>query len=97
VTRRDLLDPARAASDRIAELVRRAPVFVYDDATLRHIADRMVEERIGRVPVVGRTLPLRPIGMISRSDLLHAHQRRLHGATRAEKTFSFPRREAPAD
>jgi H+/Cl- antiporter ClcA len=88
VTRRDLLDPSRVPSDRIGQLVRRAPVCVHEDATLRHIADRMVEEKIGRVPVVDGT---KPIGMISRSDLLHAHQRRLSSATRAEKTFTWSR------
>jgi predicted transcriptional regulator len=77
--------------------VRRPPVFVHENASLRHVADRMVEEKIGRVPVVGGGSPLRPIGMISRSDLLHAHQKRLHGATRIEKTFSFTRREVTLD
>jgi CBS domain-containing protein len=87
LTHRDLLDTRHALDRRMSELVHRAAVFVYEDATLRQVADRMTEERIGRVPVVTRTPPLRPIGMISRSDLLHAHQKRLTGATRAEKTF----------
>jgi CIC family chloride channel protein len=88
LTHRDLLDTRHAPHRRMSEIIHRGAVFVYEDATLRQVADRMTEERIGRVPVVTRTPPLRPIGMVSRSDLLHAHQKRLTNATRAEKTFS---------
>jgi H+/Cl- antiporter ClcA len=88
LTHRDLLDPQHAPLLRMSDIIHRGAVFVYEDATLRQVADRMTEERIGRVPVVSRTPPLRPIGMISRSDLLHAHRQRLLSATRAEKTFS---------
>jgi H+/Cl- antiporter ClcA len=88
LTHRDLLDPHHASHLRMSDIIHRGAVFVYEDATLRQVADRMTEERIGRVPVVSRTPPLRPIGMISRSDLLHAHRQRLVSATRAEKTFS---------
>ena len=37
----------------------------------------MVVTGVGRLPVVSRTAPRRPIGMITRSDLLQAHARRL--------------------
>jgi len=37
----------------------------------------MVREGVGRLPVVERKAPRRVIGIISRSDLLSAHQRRL--------------------
>jgi predicted transcriptional regulator len=88
LTHRDLLDTRHAPHRKMSEIIHRGAVFVYEDATLRQVADRMTQERIGRVPVVSRSPPLRPIGMISRSDLLHAHQKRLTSATRAEKTFS---------
>jgi H+/Cl- antiporter ClcA len=87
LTLRDLLDTKHAPERTMSEIIHRAAVFVFEDATLRQVADRMSAERIGRIPVVSRVAPLRPIGMISRSDLLHAHQKRLAGATRAEKTF----------
>jgi CBS domain-containing protein len=90
LTLRDLLDTKHAPERTMSEIIHRAAVFVFEDATLRQVADRMTAERIGRVPVVSRVPPLRPIGMISRSDLLHAHQKRLTGATRAEKTFRVP-------
>jgi len=89
VTRRDLFAIEQTPSSRVIECVRRPAIFVHETATLRQVADRMTQDRIGRVPVVSRTLPLRPIGMISRSDLLVAHQKRITGATRAEKTFKL--------
>jgi CIC family chloride channel protein len=89
LTHRDLLDPRHPRGVTVADIMWRPPVFVYDDATLRQVADRMTEERIGRIPVVTRSHPMRPVGMISRSDLLSAHQKRIHSATRAERTFGL--------
>jgi CBS domain-containing protein len=89
VTRRDLFAATRPASSVVGDCICRPAIFVHETATLRQVADRMTQDRIGRVPVVGPSAPLRPIGLISRSDLLHAHQRRLTGATRAEKTFKL--------
>jgi CBS domain-containing protein len=77
VTRRDLLDPARADTETVAALIRRAPVVIYEDNTLREAADQMVRERIGRLPVVHREAPLVITGILTRSDLLAAHRRRL--------------------
>jgi CBS domain-containing protein len=89
ITRRDLFASSHSPEARVIECVRRPAIFVHETATLREVADRMTQDRIGRMPVVSRTQPDRPIGMISRRDLLHAHQKRLAGATRAEKTFKL--------
>jgi H+/Cl- antiporter ClcA/predicted transcriptional regulator len=89
VTRRDLFAPNRSPEARVIECIGRPAIFVHETATLREVADRMTQDGIGRIPVVSHTDPLRPIGMISRRDLLHAHQKRLAGATRAEKTFKL--------
>ena len=45
------------------------------------VADHMVREDIGRLPVVSREDPRKVVGMITRSDLLRAHEKRLaeHG------------------
>jgi chloride channel protein, CIC family len=56
---------------------RRAPAVVYLDSSLRDAADHMVRENVGRLPVVDRNAPDRVVGMITRSDLLAAHARRL--------------------
>jgi H+/Cl- antiporter ClcA/predicted transcriptional regulator len=85
VTRRDLLDPARDAAQRIADIVRRAPVVVYEDSTLRDAADQMVLARVGRLPVVQRGATRRLVGIISRSDLLSAHASRLVAERRVRR------------
>jgi CBS-domain-containing membrane protein len=50
-------------------------VVVYDNSSLREAADHMVRHGVGRLPVITRAGKL--VGMITRSDLLGAHGRRL--------------------
>jgi H+/Cl- antiporter ClcA/CBS domain-containing protein len=80
LTRRDLLDTTRDVDTPVRLLVHRAAVVVYDDNTLREAADHMVHAHVGRLPVVDRAEPRKVVGMISRSDLLSAHQHRLDAA-----------------
>src|SRR5260221_1744953 len=65
MTRRDLIDHARPGTLRVREIVRRKPVVVYEDNSLREAADHMVREEVGRVAVVSRAQPLRAIGILS--------------------------------
>ncbi len=81
VTRRDLLDEDAPADASVAQVVRRTPVVVYESQSLRQAADQMVRHGIGRLPVLSEDQPARLVGILSRSDLLAAHQRRLHAAT----------------
>jgi H+/Cl- antiporter ClcA/CBS domain-containing protein len=85
LTRRDLLDPACDPSQAVAQTIRRAPVVVYEDSTLRDAADQMVAEGVGRLPVVEREEPHLLVGIISRSDLLSAHAPRLDAASRVQR------------
>ena len=89
LTRRDLLDPALDGAGALRSLVRRAPVIVYDDSSLREAADHMIRESVGRLVVVTRAQPERPIGMLTRSDLLGAHQGRLDESHRRERTLAI--------
>jgi CBS domain-containing protein len=86
LTRRDLLDPSRRDDDvtPLRDLLRRPPVIAYEDATLRDAADHMVNHDIGRLPVLDRATR-RVVGVITRSDLLKAHRRRLKEAHEAEE------------
>jgi CBS domain-containing protein len=77
VTRRDILGDEHAGMRRIGDLVKRPPAVIFADSSLREAADHMVREGVGRLPVVERLAPRVAVGMISRSDLLSAHQRRL--------------------
>jgi len=76
-TRRELLDPSRPGSTLVRELLKRPPAVAFDSSSLREAADLMVTEGIGRLPVVATTAPTRVIGILTRSDLLSAHARRL--------------------
>lgn len=87
VTRRNLLDAAAEGGSTVADAIRRPPAVVYADQTLRNAADHMVRERVGRLPVVTRADPRTVIGIISRSDLLYAHARRLDEALRTEEPW----------
>jgi CBS domain-containing protein len=86
VTRRNILDPAAGDDALVRELIRRLPVVVFEDHTLRDAADHMVREGVGRLPVVSRERQTRVVGMISRSDLLSAHTRRLKATHSASRT-----------
>ena len=85
VTRRDFFDPALGTDVEIGALIKRPPVVVFEDSTLRDAADQMVLERVGRLPVVYRDQPRRLVGIISRSDLLEAHGPRLKAARQASR------------
>jgi H+/Cl- antiporter ClcA/predicted transcriptional regulator len=89
VTRRDLLDLDIELTACVGELVRRPAVVIYDDSSAREAADHMVHERVGRLPVVSRRDPRRVIGIVSRSDLLEAHERRLAARHRVERTIDL--------
>lgn len=75
ITRRDFL--GKAPETRVGDLVSRPPAVVFPDSSLREAADHMVRENVGRLAVVARENPRRIIGIITRSDLLSAHGRRL--------------------
>jgi H+/Cl- antiporter ClcA/CBS domain-containing protein len=87
LTRRDLLDSLHNENATIASLVKRGVVVVYDDNTLREAADHMVRAGVGRLPVVSREAPRNVIGIVSRSDLLSAHEDRLEAAHVPEQSL----------
>jgi CIC family chloride channel protein len=76
LTRRDLIDLARASSEPLRALVRRKPVVITDDGNLREAVGRMARAGVGRLPVVDRASG-RLCGILSRSDVLKAEVRRL--------------------
>lgn len=80
VTRRDLLAPAADAAAPMGAHVRRAPLTIGEDATLRDAADLMVLHDVGRLAVVGRARPHALVGVLTRGDLLAAHAPRLRAA-----------------
>jgi chloride channel protein, CIC family len=87
VTRRDLLEPSVPDDIAVRGVIKRAPVAIHPDNTLREAADHMVREQVGRLPVVSRGAAPRVVGIISRSDLLEAHQPRLQAAHARQAAF----------
>jgi H+/Cl- antiporter ClcA/predicted transcriptional regulator len=80
LTRRDLLDLSRDGAAHIRELIHKRPSVAYEDSSLREAADHMVRDGVGRLPVVRRSDPGTVVGILTRSDLLSVHGRRLHEA-----------------
>jgi H+/Cl- antiporter ClcA/predicted transcriptional regulator len=88
LTRRDLLAPRGDEQLTLRALVHRPPVVVSGQQSLRDAADLMVGAKVGRLPVVASDGSRRVVGILSRSDLLAAHERRLdEGRRRAEATL----------
>ena len=91
VTRRDLLGNTVPDEQALRSLIRRSPLTISSDSTLRMAADQMVNFEVGRLPVVDADSPGKIVGILTRSDLLDAHRRRLRETRRAERSFSFKR------
>jgi CIC family chloride channel protein len=91
VTRRDLLGTEDGAT-RVRLSVKRPPAVAYEDSSLREAADHMLRTKVGRLPVVSREAPTRVIGMLTRSDLLAAHERRLEAEQPGEPRYRPLRR-----
>jgi len=94
VTQREIWDAQAQDEAPIASLLRRPPLVVRADHTLREAADHMVEAGVGRLVVVDAADPGRVAGIITRSDLLAAHARRLREARHAAP--GIRRRSTPA-
>jgi CBS domain-containing protein len=91
VTRRDLLDVDLPMTCLVRELIKRPPVVIFEDNSLRDAADQMVQQNVGRLPIVARENPRHVTGIITRSDLLGAHERRLRLAQSAQRSIVFGR------
>jgi H+/Cl- antiporter ClcA len=87
LTRRDLARAELKGSELLRTLIRRTPVVIYDDSSLREAADAMVHAGVGRLPVVLRQAARTVVGIVTRSDLLGAHKRNLEQARIAEPTI----------
>jgi len=89
VTRRDLFGNSTDRALPLRRVLRRAPAVIFEDRSLREAADHMVREGVGRLPVVRRDDPTRVVGIVTRSDLLDAHRRRIDESSRRARGIEF--------
>lgn len=75
LTRHELLGPEHDSTTIVRDLLRRPPIVVYDDCTLRDAVDHMLNHDVGRLPVVMRADPTKVTGIITRSTVINAHRR----------------------
>ncbi|HEU4800172.1 MAG TPA: chloride channel protein [Gemmatimonadales bacterium] len=91
VMAREVRDTPRDPSETVGALVTRPAAVIFEDQSVRDAADHMVRQQVGRLPVVARSQPATVIGIITRSDLLEAHERRLQAAERRRRAASVRR------
>ncbi|MFO1007557.1 MAG: chloride channel protein [Planctomycetaceae bacterium] len=91
VTRRDLLKRNTPADQKVGDLIRRPPLFVYDDCTVRQATDHMVKHDIGRLPVIRRSPPCQLVGIVTRSDVLSVFRQRTSDAELQQPIWRSPR------
>ena len=77
VTRREIFDRRFEGDAPVRSLLKRAPAVAFENSSLREAADLMVTTGIGRLPVVTQANPSKVLGILTRSDLVSAHARRL--------------------
>ena len=85
LTRRDIYNPNLLSTDTVESILKRNPVCIYEDSTLRQAADTIVQMDVGRLPVVSRANPDQLIGIITRQDILASHIRRLNELHKLER------------
>jgi CBS domain-containing protein len=88
VTVRDVSEQAIPGSALIKDILTRPPVVVFESSTAREAADQMVRAKVGRLPVVSGADGT-VVGIITRSDLIEAHERRLHAENRPGRNLQF--------
>lgn len=76
VTRRDLMKADSPLNTKIGDIIRRPPLFVYEDCTVRQAVGHMVNHDVGRLPVIRRSQPNPLVGIVTRSDVLSVFRRR---------------------
>ncbi|HEX4793228.1 MAG TPA: chloride channel protein [Humisphaera sp.] len=94
LTRRVLLNPAHSTALKVGDLLTLPPLTIYPDNTLREAADEMVTRNIGRLAVVSREQSQRLVGILTRSDVLSAHRRRLDETRVAAPVIRLSKRRA---
>jgi H+/Cl- antiporter ClcA/CBS domain-containing protein len=91
VTRSEVFETETPADRPVGSLVSRPPLVIHERSTARAAADRMVRDGVGRLIVVRGDDATRAVGIVTRSDLLDAHTRRLDDASHRHVALALPK------
>jgi H+/Cl- antiporter ClcA/CBS domain-containing protein len=89
VTRRELSSSKSPDNRKLADVINAPVRFVYDHCSVRQATDHMLNHDIGRLPVMTSTKPHRLVGIVTRSDILSAYQRRIRESIPQEPVISI--------
>jgi CBS domain-containing protein len=84
ITVRELM--AATTGERVDTLVARPPVTVHAHETARAAVERMATEDVGRLVMVDDDAPGKPMGIVTRSDIVAAFAQRAAAASHARRT-----------
>lgn len=87
VTRKDLFGVEASPDTPIANLVRRPPVVIAEEATVREALEVMLRAGVGRLPLAAHGENKHIAGIVTRSDLLRYYGRHLHESRRMKRTL----------
>jgi len=90
ITRSDLLRALAKNGNQgqlVAAIRQRQVVVAYPDEILNDALARMLEQEVGRLPVVSRDNPRQVVGYLGRADLLAARRRSNHEEKHRERGF----------
>jgi len=75
VTLKDIINlPRNKLKGEVREIMNRNVVFAYSNETVKKALDRMYREKIGRLPVVKTKGSRKLIGILTKTDIIRAHQ-----------------------
>jgi CBS domain-containing protein len=97
VSRRDMLDLTYGDDDErlVRDVMVREPLVVYQDNTLREVANLFAEHSVARAPVVDRADPTTLLGLITVTQLLQGREKDLQEERISERVLGL-RRARPA-
>ncbi len=89
VTLRDIFNEKHSPQENIESILQKKPIVIFENNTLREAIHQMVSHQVGRLVVVNRENPQHITGIISRSDILSAHEPQIRAAQSKKSLIGF--------
>lgn len=88
-TWREVVNRDEPETKLVGELIRGPSAVLFEDDTLLEAVNVMLNEGKRRLPVVSRKEPRKLVAILSHSDIMAAHRRRLEEAREAEQSIRW--------